>query len=161
LTPAVREQAEDEGWQLAEHFKLHLHPITLRAEHDIIVQPLPQGVPIEQIYADFLDYLFRSTKKFFETNEVNGLKLWEKLAMEDKIEFVVTQPNGWGGYEQAFLRKAVVLGNLLPASQSTGRLHFVSEAEASVHFVMSHSDAERRLRVSILALPSGNLVILS
>ncbi|CAE6485389.1 unnamed protein product, partial [Rhizoctonia solani] len=38
LTSETQEQAEDSGWQLAQHFKLHLHPPTLRTKHKIALE---------------------------------------------------------------------------------------------------------------------------
>ncbi|CAE6467158.1 unnamed protein product [Rhizoctonia solani] len=38
LTPEIRDDAEDNGWQLAKHFKLHLHPPSLRSKHKITIE---------------------------------------------------------------------------------------------------------------------------
>lgn len=147
LSTRIKNQAEDEEWELAEHFKLHLHPSTMRAEQEIIVQPLPRGVALDQIYADFFGYLYKHTRTFFQNREVNGQEIWERL--ETSIEIVIAHPNGWGAHEQAFLRKVAVLGGLVPGSTAQERVHVVSEGEASVHYVMLHGDIERRLEVGV------------
>jgi hypothetical protein len=37
LSHQAEEDAEDQGWQLAKHFKLHLHPTDLKAKHGLVV----------------------------------------------------------------------------------------------------------------------------
>jgi hypothetical protein len=118
----------------------------MRSKHNIIVQPLPRGIELEKIYADFLSYLYRHTQSFFQDRELNGSDIWERL--RGSIEFVIAHPNGWGAHEQTFLRKAVVKAGLVPAAQAQDRVRVVSEGEASVHFVMVHGDFETRLKVS-------------
>jgi hypothetical protein len=145
LSTAMRNRAEDKSWTLVEHFKLHLHPVTMRATHNIVVDPLPAGVKLEKVYADFLGYLYRHTAQFFQDRELDGMNLWKRLS--GGIEFVLAHPNGWGSFEQDFLRKAAVAGGLVPANQAIQRVHCVTEAEASVHYVMFHADIESRLNV--------------
>ena len=141
----IQNLAEDESWQLAEHFKLHLHPITMRAEHNIIVQPLPEGIPIDRIYIDFFGYLLQHTQKFFESREINGADIWSRLS--PSMEFVIAHPNGWSLHEQSFLRNAAVGAGFVPSQAAAERIHVVSEGEASVHFTMVHADMENRLAV--------------
>lgn len=141
----ILNQAEDEKWCLAEHFKLHLHPTTMRAKGGIKVNPLPPGVSLEQIYADFFRYLFKHVKAFFQDREINGPQIWRRL--ERNIELVVAHPNGWGAHEQAFLRNTCVQAGLVSAAQAQARVKMITEGEASVHFVMVHGDMEHRLQV--------------
>jgi hypothetical protein len=37
LSHQAEEDAADQGWQLAKHFKLHLHPEDLKAKHGLVV----------------------------------------------------------------------------------------------------------------------------
>jgi hypothetical protein len=143
-THEIRTKACASDWQLAEHFKLHLHPSAIRAKHNIIVQPLPQGIPIEQIYADFFRYLYDNTRNFFLTREVDGANVWDRL--KDRIEFVLPCPNGWGSWEFGLLRKAAVLGGLVQNSETSWRMHFVSEAEAAVHYLLAHTELGDQLK---------------
>ena len=146
-SPLIEDQAEDEEWRLAEYFKLHLHPSTMRAQQRIVVEPLPEGVSLQQVYADFFGYLFRHTQSFFEDHEISGAEIWANL--RDKIEIVIAHPNGWGPQEQGFLRQAAIQGGLVSSPALAHRqILFVSEAEASVHFVMLHADLESRLKAS-------------
>jgi hypothetical protein len=149
LSTRIMNQAEDDGWDLVEHFKLHLHPVTMRTEYNINVPTLPTsgGLTLERIYADFFGYLFRHTRTFFQDRELDGENLWGKL--QGSIQFVIAHPNGWGAYEQDFLRRAAVAGGLVPQSEARARVAVVSEAEASVHYVMLHADTESRLRPDV------------
>lgn len=38
VTADAKDDAEDEGWELAQHFKLHLHPYELRTKHNLETQ---------------------------------------------------------------------------------------------------------------------------
>ncbi|CAE6426608.1 unnamed protein product, partial [Rhizoctonia solani] len=57
----TEEQAEDNRWILAKHFKLHLHPSDMQAKYKLKLDPLPPGVTLQQIYSDFLGYLLKHT----------------------------------------------------------------------------------------------------
>lgn len=57
LQTEIQDQAEDERWTLAKHFKLSLHPDSMRSKNNIKLDELPRGVPVSQIYTDFMEYL--------------------------------------------------------------------------------------------------------
>lgn len=92
-----------------------------------------------------MGYLFRQTEKYFKERILDGEQTWNSL--KSKIEFVIAHPNGWGTEEQGILRKASIAANLVTSSAAKDRVHFVSEAEASVHFVMLHSDLSNHMKV--------------
>jgi hypothetical protein len=117
----------------------------MRSKHEIRVPPLPSAVSLETIYSDFFGYLYRHTESFFQKRELNGTDIWQRL--KPSTEFVIAHPNGWGAYEQAFLRTAAVKGGLVLRSQAADRVHFVSEAEASVHFALAHGKLGSGLKV--------------
>ena len=144
-------EAEEKGYQLAKHFKLHLHPENMKARNALSFDPLPKGVTIDKIYADFFRYLYEHTQTFFKERELQGTKIWRDVLRKKKIEFVVTHPNGWTLKEQAFLRKAVVEGGLIAESSAAQYVHMLAEAEASVHFVVFHAggSVESRLKVRL------------
>ena len=150
--PAIIARAEREQWHLAEQFKLHVHPASMATHHIVNLIPLPPGVSIEKIYADILDYLFRHTQIFFEEKEFElggGGQIWRKLALQNSIDFVLAHPSGWSLQEQSMLRRAAVKAGLVQSIQiAAERVQFVSEAEASVHYVMFHADLQSRLQVS-------------
>ena len=146
-------RAEREGWYLSEHFKLHVHPSSMSATHFGNLIPFPPQVTIERIYADLLRYLFDRTKRYFEEKEFEfeGAKqIWNRLESGNAIDFVLCHPTGWGISEQMMLRNAVVDAKLAPSMQiAEEHVQFLGEAEASVHFVMSHADLQSRLQVSV------------
>ncbi|CAE6412751.1 unnamed protein product [Rhizoctonia solani] len=142
----VEEQAEDECWSLAKHFKLHLHPDDLKAKHDLKLdgKSLPPGVNLEQIYSDFLRYLLKHTKAYFEDRVLDGKYIWERYS--PKMEVVVAHPNGWGLREQQFLRSATIAAGLAGEDTASSKVRFVTEAEASVHFCIHHANVKNVLK---------------
>lgn len=138
LLPTTEEQAEDNGWVLAKYFKLHLHPSDMRAKHDLKLDPLPLGVNIRQIYSDFLGYLLKHTRAYFEDRILDGKQIWERYS--PTMEVVIAHPNGWGIREQAFLRSAAVAAGFSTSDQAPAKVRFVTEAEASVHFCIHHTN---------------------
>jgi hypothetical protein len=56
---------------------------------------LPKGKTIIDVFADFMRYLFDSTKALFKSSEPNGKLRWDSIS--ESIELVLTHPNGWGG----------------------------------------------------------------
>ncbi|KDQ12452.1 hypothetical protein BOTBODRAFT_146678 [Botryobasidium botryosum FD-172 SS1] len=119
----VLDKAEDNGWKLAKYFKLHLHPAFQRNTQQLALEPLP-----------------------FDERILDGGKTWDIL--EGTIELIIAHPNGWDIREQGILRNAAVWANIMPSSQTAlERVHFVSEAEASVHFVLLNADIEDRLKI--------------
>ncbi|KAG8737713.1 hypothetical protein FRC10_007912 [Ceratobasidium sp. 414] len=146
LSHRVKEQAEDNNWQLAKHFKLHLHPDDMKAEHDLKLDPLPRGVSLQQIYSDFLGYLLEHTRTFFEGRVVDGSLIWGNY--RSKMEFVIAHPNGWGIREQTFMRAAAIEAGFVLDS-SPHKIRFVTEAEASVHFCIHHTNLGTRLQAGM------------
>ncbi|KAG9084211.1 hypothetical protein FRC07_013690 [Ceratobasidium sp. 392] len=65
------------------------------------------------------------------------------------MEVVIAHPNGWGIREQAFLRATAVAAGLTSESSSRSKVKFVTEAEASVHFCIHHTNLGNRLQAGI------------
>jgi uncharacterized protein YfcZ (UPF0381/DUF406 family) len=142
IAPELRETALDETWELAEHFKIHLHPRTIRAH--LSPKPLPHNKTVEEIYADLLRYLCKHAEDFFVDHEIKGKSIWERL--RNDAVYVIAHPNGWGIHEQAALRRAAVRSGIVAQDDADTKVQFVSEGEASVHFVAFHSDLETRMK---------------
>jgi hypothetical protein len=142
--------SDQRGWKLAQHFKLHLHPPTVGTRRPFSHDPLPFHIGLEKIYADFFRYVYTHTEKHFKQSQLQGTRIWQYLAQKKKIEFVIAHPNGWTPYEQAFLRRAAVNGGLTSSEDALAMVHMITEAEASVHYVLFHGGAENRLQVCIL-----------
>jgi len=144
LSPHAEEEAEDKHWKLAKYFKLHLHPDDLAAKHGLELEPLPNGVPLTQIYVDFLKYLLMHTQTYFQDHILDGKTIWQTY--KPTLEVVIAHPNGWGIKEQSFLRSAVVAAGFSTPSDAGTRVHFVTEAEASVHFCTFHTNLGDQLQ---------------
>ncbi|CCO35952.1 hypothetical protein BN14_10074 [Rhizoctonia solani AG-1 IB] len=138
ITEDARDSAEEHGWTLAKRFKLHLHPREMRDKFSIKIDPLPEGVTLQQIYSEFMGYLFKHTEPYFKKRIIDGSNIWESY--KDSIAFVFGHPNGWGLREQEFLRKAAIKGGLVDAADAKNRVRFVTEAEASVHYCIGNSN---------------------
>jgi len=106
----------------------------------------PKGKTIIDVFADFMGYLFDSTKTLFMASEPNGELRWNSVS--DNIELVLTHPNGWGGPQQTQLRTAAIRAGIVPDTPAgRSRVHFVTEGEASFSFCAIHTQAGRNLKV--------------
>ncbi len=82
-------------------------------------------------------YLLRCAHKYITETHANGLDLWASVG--DKIDFVLSHPNGWEGTQQSQMRSAAILAKLVPdTSAGNVRLSFVTEGEASLHFAIQN-----------------------
>jgi len=107
---------------------------------------LPKGKTIVDVFADFMRYLFDSTKAVFKASEPDGKVRWDSVS--DDIELVLTHPNGWGGPQQTQLRSAAIRAGIVPDTPAGhSRVSFVTEGEASFSFCITHTSAGRNLKV--------------
>jgi hypothetical protein len=95
---------------------------------------LPDGIPLTQIYSDFIRYLLKYTRRFFEAHILEGDAVWNNHI--NSADIIIAHPNGWGIHEQDFLRKAAISAGCPDPMKTTAHIRFVTEAEASVHFCM-------------------------
>ncbi|KAJ7463971.1 hypothetical protein FB451DRAFT_1264345 [Mycena latifolia] len=127
------DKADEQKWQLAQWFKLHLRPPVDGPR----LSELPHRKNATSVLADFLGYLFECTKTFIVETHPNGESLWDSL--EHSIQFVMAHPNGWEGKQQSQMRDAAVVAGLITNSDAGhDRLHFVTEGEASLHFCIQN-----------------------
>ncbi|KAI0656117.1 hypothetical protein C8Q70DRAFT_1056983 [Cubamyces menziesii] len=133
--PGIDLQADDEELIFVE-WRLHLRPQRLDAQDKAVsrrLPPLPSGKNVVNIFSDFLSYLFACTRTYIHETHGNGEHLWHSL--EDRIEFVLSHPNGWEGLQQSKMQDAAVSAKLVPdTTAGHARLHFVTEGEASLNF---------------------------
>ena len=107
---------------------------------------LPKGKTIVDVFADFMRYLFDSTKELFKASEPSGELRWDTVS--DTIELVLTHPNEWGGPQQTQLRTAAVRAGIVPDTPAgRSRVHFVTEGEASFNFCATNTEAGEGLKV--------------
>ena len=119
-------------------FKLHLRPNTA-STREITQQlpPLPLKKKAVEILADFLRYMYTCARTYIEESHANGTALWTSI--EDEIQFILTHPNGWEGFQQTQIREACVTAGLVSDTTSgRSRIAFVTEGEASLHFAIKH-----------------------
>ncbi|KAF9047780.1 hypothetical protein BJ165DRAFT_1468128 [Panaeolus papilionaceus] len=138
LSEGVFERATDGGWEKVEWFKLHLRPnSSITKTLSKTLPALPRNkLPVE-IFGDFLRYLLQCTKNYIRDSHANGIQLWDTLAGD--CHYVLSHPNGWEGIQQTQIRKAAVMGGLVPdTDKGASRISFVTEGEASLHFAIRH-----------------------
>ena len=119
-------------------FKLHLRPSGSGSE-DLTekLPPLPPNKQAVDILGDYLLYLYNCARTYIHESHANGIDLWNSVV--DDIHFVLSHPNGWEGIQQSRMRKAALLGGLVPDSEAAiARISFVTEGEASLHFAINH-----------------------
>jgi hypothetical protein len=113
---------------------------------------LPKGKTLIDAFADFMCYLFDSTKALFNSLEPNGELRWDSVS--ESTELVLTHPNGWGGPQQTHLRNAAVKAGIVPDTPAGhASVHFVTEGEASFSFCATNTQAGENLEVCQLFLP--------
>ena len=117
-------------------------PAALKAQ---MSKELPKGKTIVDLFADFMRYLFDSTKSLFISSDPNGERRWKSVSHE--IELVLTHPNGWGGPQQSQLRTAAIRAGIIPEAQANSRVHFVTEGEASFNFCVTHNQVGEDMKV--------------
>ncbi|KAF8593962.1 hypothetical protein BDV93DRAFT_189709 [Ceratobasidium sp. AG-I] len=136
---------------LARHFPLHLYPNDTRAEYGIRLKLLPYGISLQQIYLDFLRYLLRHTKAFFEGHILDGERIWSQL--KPTMEVLIACPREWGPREQQFLRNVVVNAGFV---DNTGQILFMAESEAIAYFLCHQANIVNHFEVSS---PTKHIVI--
>ena len=99
------------------------------------------------VFADFLRYLLKCASSYIRSTHANGPDLWKSV--ESDIDFVLSHPNGWEGTQQIEMRRAAVLGGLVPDNASGhSRLSFVTEGEACLHFSIQNGLPDGAMKVS-------------
>jgi len=101
------------------------------------VPPLPPNKSVVNVFADFLRYLLECASSYIQDTQLGGVELWK--AHRDEMHFVLSHPNGWEGKEQSQMRQAAVEAGLVPDTPlGHDRVTFVTEGEASLHFVVEN-----------------------
>ena len=121
-------------------WKLHLRAKHLVSSHikDEDIPPLPENKSAIQVLADFMRYLFSCARNYIIESHASGDSMWRSL--ENNIEFILTHPNGWEGLQQQEIRHAVKIAGLIPGKKQkhAGRIHLLTEGEASLHFCVTN-----------------------
>lgn len=117
----------------ADRFKLLFGPE--RAAKLCFHSPLPPNKTKEDVFSDYLRYLYDCTREFIEDTRPDGVFLWRSL--HEDAQFILSHPTSWGGKQHDILRGCMAQSGLLPNAHSS-RLIFVSEGEANLHYIMHH-----------------------
>ncbi|KAH9850843.1 hypothetical protein C2E23DRAFT_869587 [Lenzites betulinus] len=144
--PGMVLEAEDLNLTFVEWFKLHLRPSRLDAVGTALaLRPLPSGKSVVDVFADFLAYLYRCTRSYISDVHASGDSIWESF--EDRIDFVLSHPNGWEGLQQGKMREAAVKAKLVPdTAAGHARVHFITEGEASLNYCVRHGFANTAIQ---------------
>ncbi|KAG8755538.1 hypothetical protein FRC14_003961 [Serendipita sp. 396] len=144
----AREYLGDETYEVSKWFKLHLHPDSMNfsdeppaydsdtgASPAMEIPPLPSNVTLAEVYTDFMRYVFGGFRTFFQKTTPNGLAIWDRLS--SNIVVVLTIPNGWDTRQQEFLKEAAQEAGIVQSEEDADlRIEFVTEGEASVHYIL-------------------------
>jgi hypothetical protein len=138
-------------------FKLYLRPKHSKSDAEEEMPPLPLNKTVEQVFGDFLRYLYECTRQYIRETHAGGPDLWESL--EGSTEIVLTHPNGWEGAQQSQMRSAAVYAGLIPGTpEGHARVKFVTEGEASLHYCIGNNYATDVIKVGNVLL---RIVVLS
>ena len=82
-------------------------------------------------------YLFSCARNYIIESHANGASMWKSV--ENNIEFILTHPNGWEGFQQYQIRRAANIAGLIPSSKKkrASQIHLLTEGEASLHFCVT------------------------
>ncbi|TBU27625.1 hypothetical protein BD311DRAFT_778837 [Dichomitus squalens] len=145
--PGLDLEAEYQDLVLVERFKLHLRPERLGDFRRQELPPLPRGKTNLDVFSDFLRYLFRCAGQYIRETHANGESLWASI--EDRIEFVLSHPNGWERLQQGKMRQAAIMAGLVPdTAAGHARVHLVTEGEASLMFCIQSGLTEEAMQIS-------------
>ena len=134
-------------------FKLHLRSKFGEGHYISQIPPLPPNKTVVQVLADFLSYMLKCASNYIQDTHANGPDLWDSL--KDDIHYVLSHPNDWEAAEQDQMRQAAVLGGLIPDELSGhSRVEFVTEGEASLHFVIQNGVLTDAMQVCLFSFPS-------
>ena len=126
------------SWYDTHHtnHRIRLHPEHMREQVFLSRPSLPTGVSIQQVYCDFIRFLYEAARDCLLLTACDGNRVWDRL--NDAIVLVFAIPNAWEFEVQTIIRDAVGASNI---GQSD--IRFVTEAEAAVHYALqSNGDGE-------------------
>lgn len=138
------------GSQASCRFKVHLRPesLDLSGLDKDGVRSLPSGCAVIDILGDFLAYLLRCANKYITESHAYGTGLWDSFG--DRIDFVLSHPNGWERLQQQTMLQAAINAGLIPGTMAgRSRVHFITEGEANLYYCFNSGLASRILKVGL------------
>ncbi|KAG8752842.1 hypothetical protein FRC14_006668 [Serendipita sp. 396] len=154
----AREFVGDDAYEVSRWFKLHLHPGSMKISDEppaydsdigaspaMEIPPLPSNITLTKVYSDFMRYVFDGFRTFFQQTTLNGVAIWDRLC--SSIIIVLTIPNGWDSRQQGFLKQTAQEAGIVQSEEDADlRIEFVTEGEASVHYVLGKVDHQTWLK---------------
>jgi hypothetical protein len=115
---------------------------------------LPAGVSIEQVYRDFIRFLYEAACDYLLLTAYDGGGVLHRL--KDVIVLVFAIPNTWELDVQTIMRDAVRAANI-----GHSDIQFVTEAEAAVHYALQRNGDKDWLRVgtTFLVMDAGGSTV--
>ncbi|KAI0725425.1 hypothetical protein C8Q72DRAFT_888785 [Fomitopsis betulina] len=130
---SVKEEAYTQEWELVKWFKLHLRPYSILP--GAALPPINVNRSTVEILADYLRYVFRCATTFISETNPMGRQI---LQSGVPLDFVLSHPNGWSGFQQSIMRRAAISAQLVSDDDDgISRLQFVTEGEASLQFCIA------------------------
>jgi len=77
--------------------------------------------------------MYESTKQYIRQRQGHDML----KSVGNNIEFILSHPNGWEGKQQSEMCRAAINAGLVNANEALGRISFVTEGEASLHFCLN------------------------
>ncbi len=109
---------------------------------------LPPNTSAEDVMKDLMHYLYKETIKYIEEHHADGKTILDQV--KNRVQFVLSHPNGWAGKPQQRLRKCAVLGGLVQSDEEARqRIRFITEGEASALSCLASKFAPSPLPVSM------------
>ncbi|OSX61860.1 hypothetical protein POSPLADRAFT_1144067 [Postia placenta MAD-698-R-SB12] len=139
ISPAMELEADENSYIFVEWFKLHLRPESVDDDSfkNTDIPPLPPGKTVIDVFSQFLQYLYNCAKQYIVETHANGDRVWDSLG--DRIDIVLSHPNGWEGLQQSKMRTAACRAGLVPNTLAgRARIHFVTEGEASLYYCVQN-----------------------
>ncbi|VDB95852.1 unnamed protein product [Peniophora sp. CBMAI 1063] len=157
VEPEPCDDLEEEDILKVEWFKLLLRDKGSSTAPGIPSPKLPASKTLVDVYADYYAYLYQCTKTYIRETQVGNMSKLLLDSLEDRIDFVLSHPNGWGGAQQEAMRSAIVSAGIVTEEEARERVTFVTEGEASLHFCVSHETYADRFKAgdSLLIIDAG------
>jgi hypothetical protein len=141
------------------------------------VPPLPAFLNIQQVYSDFLGFMFKHIESYFTKRNAGGTALWDSLKPSAVLIFTI--PNGWELAQQHTIRRAAIRAGFFGSGEHNAlmtdtleRIWFVCESEAAMVYAADSGYVDSWLEVStyiamiisvrmhtLICLQAGNGVI--
>ncbi|KIM20210.1 hypothetical protein M408DRAFT_145986 [Serendipita vermifera MAFF 305830] len=149
---------EHQDMNVAQWFKLHIHPSTMMRTSHFVIPEMPPGVSVERAYSDMMRYLMDNTQSFFERTTQDGDAIWARL--RDKMIIIQASPNGWGIHEQKTIRTAAVRAGIVSRGTAEQMIRFIPEAEAAVHYALArYSDDWLEVGTTFAVVDAGGSTV--